>query len=215
MSGMFICVEGPDGCGKSSIIERLEETIKTICPVTTVADPGGSPFATACRKILLDATITDCDELQQVLLFTAARRSLAASIRVLLDSGYIVLSGRWVWSTYAYQGAMQGVPAAIIEYLHKTFINLDPAITILLDVSPEKAMERMLAQRGEQSVQNDRFESMSIEKRQQLRAGYFTIASENNSRIIGTDPLTLDGVYTQVTEILNANEQFVNLVGKI
>lgn len=139
--GIFVVFEGMDGCGKTTVMEKVAVTLKKSGRgVVQVRQPGGTPVAEDIRKILksTDYWSEVINPLSEYLLFAAAREQLDYNvIRQAIDSGHIVLSDRHVLSTHAYQG-MQ-IPA-IDNLVART-----PDITVFVDASLETCMERKAA----------------------------------------------------------------------
>ena len=61
--GLFITVEGPDGAGKSTLIQGLKERLeaRTAREVILTREPGGSPLAEVIREVLLDNRYGEMD----------------------------------------------------------------------------------------------------------------------------------------------------------
>lgn len=106
--GLFITVEGPDGAGKSTLIQGLKERLeaRTAREVILTREPGGSPLAEVIREVLLDNRYGEMDGRTEALLMAASRRQhIVDTILPALEAGKIVLSDRYVDSSLAYQGA--------------------------------------------------------------------------------------------------------------
>ena len=56
MPGLFITMEGPDGAGKTTVIEKLIPLLeeRTNVTITSTREPGGSRIAEDIRQIILD-----------------------------------------------------------------------------------------------------------------------------------------------------------------
>ena len=109
--GIFICFEGGEGSGKTTMATATADYLRSFGhTVEEVADPGSTPFAQKMRELLLDKSFP-CDPHQQTLLYTAARRSLAQEIETKLDEGIHVIAGRWLWSTLVYHCLLYTSPS--------------------------------------------------------------------------------------------------------
>ena len=159
--------------------------------MTTLAsrEPGGSPFAEACRTLILDNAVAPQSALAQALLFSAARADhLDASIRPALDAGTWVLCDRFADSTRAYQGAADGVDDAAIALLDRLVVaETRPDLTILLDLDPKigltRADRRRTAATPGNFIRADTFESRKLDFHQRLRAGFLAIAKAEPARV--------------------------------
>ena len=103
-------------------------------------------------------------------------------IKPSLEEGKIVITDRYIDSTYAYQGAGRGISKTLIDNLvRKTEIML-PDRTILLDLDPEVGLKRA-------SLRNelDRFESENIEFHKRLRRSFLDAADANPDRFLTVD----------------------------
>jgi dTMP kinase len=154
--GKLIVFEGAEGAGKTTQIRLLAERFGAQgLSAVAVREPGGTPVGDAIREILLDPEqqITAATE---ALLFMASRAELIArEIRPALDGGDVVLLDRFFLSTYAYQIVGRGLPEDDVRAANRlATAGLVPDLTLLLDVSPAKGLERADA-RGKR----DRIES--------------------------------------------------------
>ena len=109
------------------------------------------------------------------LLFAADRIwHIEKIIKPNLEKGYIVISDRYFESSIAYQGA-QGVDIKWIQLINKNIIS--PDITIILDISPEKSLERI-----KNREIKEKFESVDFLKK--VREIYFIIDAEKEIKNI-------------------------------
>ena len=100
---MFISIEGIDGCGKTTLCNKLSEylTKKNIDHVKTL-EPGGTLIANQIREILLHSEGLDLKS--EILLFLAARaQHVSELIKPALDQGKWVITDRYSDSFLAYQ----------------------------------------------------------------------------------------------------------------
>jgi dTMP kinase len=143
-SGKFIVVDGPDGAGKGTQLDRLEAWIRGQGGhVRRARDPGGTDIGDRIRHILLGFDLSLMDSRCEALLFMASRAQLVAEVvRPALAAGETVLCDRFISATCAYQGAI-GVPREIIIELGKLAVgDTWPHLTIVLDLPPEVGFER-------------------------------------------------------------------------
>lgn len=144
LGGKFIVIDGPDGSGKSTQIERLKSLIDAQGGRWTYAkDPGGTAIGDRIRHVLLGYDLSEMDARCETLLFMASRAQLAAQvIRPALAAGHTVVGDRYISATCAYQVAV-GVPIQDILALgHLAVGETWPDLTIVLDVPPELGFER-------------------------------------------------------------------------
>ena len=148
---MFITFEGPEGSGKSSVLNYVYEKLKEKkYKVIKTREPGGTPISEQIRNIILDKSNTALDPKAEALLYAASRRQhLVEKIWPSLKDGYIVLCDRYLDSSLAYQGGARGL--GIDEILNinnfatdKTF----PDLTILFDIDPKLGLKRIAQSRS-------------------------------------------------------------------
>ena len=176
----FITLEGPDGAGKSSQLERLAARVGGELVVTR--EPGGTAVGEGIRELLLRGASRD--PLTDALLFNAARRQLVAQvIRPALERGAVVICDRFADSTLAYQGYGAGVPLDRLRALADLATDrLTPDRTILFDLTPEAGLRRRAE--GAQS-EVTRFESADehdLAFHHRVRDGYLELAAAEPER---------------------------------
>ena len=146
MSGTFITFEGPEGAGKSTQIDRLASTFRSVgvSPLVT-REPGGTPGGEAVRAVLLDPS-TQWSPLAEALLMNAARDAhLRDVILPALAEEKVVLCDRFLDSTRAYQGGGSGLPDDIISTLERLVCSREPDLTLILDLDEAEGMARAAA----------------------------------------------------------------------
>jgi dTMP kinase len=175
--GVFITFEGIDGAGKTTQIDALEQWLKQEgVEVVRTREPGGTPLGEAIRAMLLHEGMHVTTE---TLLFFAARAEhISRVIEPALARGAWVLSDRFTDATYAYQVGAKGYPARHVEALESLVQgDLQPDHTVLFDVEPEIAAERLARAR-----ELDRFETEDVEFFRNVRQAYLTRAAQMPSR---------------------------------
>jgi dTMP kinase len=145
--GWFITIEGPDGAGKTTQVERLAGHLRASgVDVLLTREPGGTWLGEQIREVLLARTGTAAptDALTDAFLFNAARRQLVAEvIEPALSGGRSVLCARFADSTLAYQGYGAGIPLDQLRALEAVATGgLRPDLTILLDLPVEAGLTR-------------------------------------------------------------------------
>lgn len=185
MRGKFITMEGGEGAGKSTMMDRVARWLEDSGhSVVRTREPGGTELAEKLREVLLDrqnSTLSGQSEL--LLLFAARSQHLDELIRPSLQRGEWVLCDRFTDATWAYQGGGRGLPLEDIETL-ETLVHgdLQPDLTVLLDLPVEQGMERA----GKRSLA-DRFEQESMAFFQRVRAAYLERAARSPERFVVID----------------------------
>jgi dTMP kinase len=144
LGGKFIVIDGPDGAGKGTQIERLKELVSAQGGECVYAkDPGGTPIGDRIRHILLGYDLSAMDARCEALLFMASRAQLVAEVvRPAIAAGKTVLGDRFISATCAYQVAA-GFPRDEVIALGRLAVGQTwPNLTIVLDVPPEVGFKR-------------------------------------------------------------------------
>lgn len=188
MAGLFITFEGTEGCGKSTQIKALAaRLLDEGKQVLQTREPGGTPLGEAVRNLLQhDDAGTGMSPEAELLLFTASRAQLTRE-RILpaIAKGEIVLCDRFMDSTTVYQGIARQIDTEAVATINQFAVGeARPALTILIDLSPEVGMARVHAR---SDGQLDRMEQQAIEFFQAVRAGYLKLAESEPERFLVLD----------------------------
>ncbi len=210
MNGKFIVVEGLEGAGKTTAINKVLETLKThgISDIETTREPGGTPLAEQMRALVKeghpDEPLTDMAEL---LLLYAARIQLVDNvIKPALNRGAVVVGDRHDMSSQAYQGGGRGFDKALMQSLRNTVLgDFRPDFTIYMDIDPELGLSRARA-RGEL----DRIEQMKLEFFQRTRERYLELAAAEEHVAIIDASQSIEDV---ARDIQSALEQWLKHAG--
>ncbi|MBP1532126.1 MAG: dTMP kinase [Alphaproteobacteria bacterium] len=187
MHGKFITLEGGEGCGKSTqaklLIEYLQQ--KGIDTVLT-KEPGGTEVGKVLRQLLVTGDKDKFDAISECLLYYADRRiHLTQLVWPAMQSGKWVISDRYADSTEAYQyyGYNKRVDYDVLQKMYKIVAgDFKPDLTLILDIEPEKGMQRSFAKAQDMSVKELRFESRELEFHHNLRHGFLEIAKREPER---------------------------------
>ena len=140
MKGVFICIEGLDGSGKSTQAKLLTKKLcQTGYNAVFTAEPSQGKIGKFLRKRLFEQERMSTTV--EALLFAADRLEHVQNIVVpALKEGKIVISDRYVYSSLAYQGSV-GLNLAWIEAINANAQK--PDLSIFIDVAPEVVLERL------------------------------------------------------------------------
>lgn len=187
MKGLFITFEGPEGAGKTTIVEELKrytEAQGISCIYTR--EPGGISISEQIRDIILNKANTLMDGKTEALLYAASRRQhLVEKVIPALNSGKIVICDRFIDSSLAYQGYARGLTMESVMRINSFAIDeYMPDITIYLDIDPELGLSRISKNNGREINRLD-LEALDFHKK--VREGYKILIKEYPKRIIEID----------------------------
>ena len=189
MPGLFITMEGPDGAGKTTVIEKLIPLLeeRTNVTITSTREPGGSRIAEDIRQIILDVQNVEMDVRTEAILYAAGRRQhLKDRILPNLEKGNIVFCDRFVDSSLVYQGVARGIGVEEVAQLnHFATDGLEPSTTLYLDVPAEVGLERIHKARGNR--QFDRLDQEGLSFHTMVRNGYLELVEKYPERIVSID----------------------------
>lgn len=183
--GLFITLEGGDGSGKTTQAELLERWLVEQGRTTLrTREPGGTDVGVEVREIVLHHR-GDIAPRAEALLYAADRaHHVATVVRPALERGEVVIQDRYVDSSVAYQGAGRVLDPREIRGLSDWATEgLMPDLTLLLDLTPRAARERLDTAR----TRYDRLEAEAAAFHDRVRAAYLEIAEADPARIAVLD----------------------------
>ncbi len=189
LDAKFITFEGGEGVGKSTQARYLLNNLSRLAiPVIRTREPGGTAKAEAIRSFILQGKSEDWGAKAEAILFASARLDhVNELIAPSLKRGTWVISDRFHDSTRAYQGLTDGVNSDFISELEVLALNgYEPDLTILLDMNPKIAFERVSKREADVSLggHDDRFEKEDLPWHKKLREGFLEIAKNNPERFV-------------------------------
>lgn len=189
VTGTFITFEGPDGAGKTTVLQALMPKITQAVstPVVLTREPGGARLSEAIRTMILDPQNTEMDPRTEALLYAASRRQhLVEKVLPALAEGQLVICDRFVDSSVAYQGAGRMIGEDAVWQLNQfATAGLEPSLTVYLDVPSEVGLARIRQNR--QATQYDRLDQEQLDFHQRVRAAYLRLARNAPQRIVTVD----------------------------
>ncbi len=190
MAGLFITLEGIDGCGKSTQIEMLADALsrRGVEPVVT-REPGGTLMGERIRKLLSEAGNSMSAETELLLIVAARAQHVRELIGPALEAGRVVISDRYTDSSVAFQGYGRGLDLATVHEMNRFATGgLTPDLTILFDLDPALARARL--DRRTRSAAPDEVDSdldyLNREEKafhERVRNGYLRLRESDPSRI--------------------------------
>jgi dTMP kinase len=175
--GVFICIEGLDGSGKTTQAKLLTMRLAEKYNAVYTAEPSQGKIGTFIR----DCCLYEGKRLPteaEALLFAADRiEHIQNEIAPALTEEKIVICDRYIYSSLAYQGSA-GLSLAWIKTINARA--LQPDFSIYIDVSPERVLERL---QRKKSVME------TLEIQQKVRDVYLKFVDEGELiRIDGDKP---------------------------
>lgn len=172
MPGVFITLEGPDGSGKSTFINKISEYMKNkdINFIVT-REPGGTPIGEKIRNIILDNDNINMGAETEALLYAAARsQHVHEKIIPALKEGKIVISDRFLLSSLAYQGVGRGLGIENVKMINDFGLRgIYPDLILFFHVDPEVTLERKTTNGG------DRLEQEGNDFHKRVYKGYIEL----------------------------------------
>ena len=175
MKGLFIVMEGPDGSGKTTQINLLNEYLEEAgyeCLITR--EPGGTVIGEEIRQLILNPEHKEMSPVTEMLLYAASRAQLVHEvIGPALEEGKIVISDRFVDSSIVYQGIARKLGISTVSAVNAPGIGIyRPDGIFFIDLSEAEGLRRKKEQKN-----LDRMEQEGIDFHHMVSEGYRKVLS--------------------------------------
>ena len=194
--GVFITLEGPDGCGKSTQSRMLRDALAAAgYDVVRTFEPGvrHAPI----REIILDTKSSGMCGITEFLLYAADRaQDVHEVIMPALAAGRIVIGDRFFDSSIAYQGYGLGMDVEAVRAVNAIATRgLIPDLTVLLDIDPATGVARATGDRDA-----DRIEQRKLEFHASVRNAYLQMAADEPGRfrVVGVGDRSIDQIHAAI-----------------
>lgn len=184
MRGLFITLEGADGCGKSTQAAILADRIAaTGREVVRLREPGGTAVSEKIRALVLDPENSEMAPECELLLFEASRAQLVRQvIEPALARGAVVVCDRFYDSTFAYQAAGRSLAEQTIRAANALgSCGVASDRTLVLDMDTDAALSRATRDGA------DRMEAEGVAFQRRVREGYLRLVAEEPRRVRRVD----------------------------
>ncbi|MCL1988268.1 MAG: dTMP kinase [Firmicutes bacterium] len=147
--GKFIAIEGIDGSGKTTLIQKLGEYFtENQLPHKITKQPTDKETGQLIRKVLNGKVYLPEESI--ALLFAADRAvHIKEDILPKLEENVHVICDRYLYSSIAYQGT--ALPIEVVFAYNQRFF-IVPNLTIFIDTAPEECERRIAATRPNRDI---------------------------------------------------------------
>ena len=183
--GLFIVIEGGDGCGKTSVINGLKQTYKQ---ATFLREPGGTEFGEKVRDLIMNCA--EINKTTEMYLFSASRSELVQKVIIpKLNTGELIICDRFVYSSYAYQGAGAMLGEENVKMVNSFALNgIKPDLVIYLKV-----------QKSFRTGNENRLDERNADENMRIYASYDKMAQqEDNFYVLNVLDKTPEEVLSEV-----------------
>jgi len=127
--GILIVLEGGDGCGKTTVLNKIKEDYKDF---VFTKEPGDTPIGKRLRELIFE--FVDVDPITQCYLFATDRAEhIAKVIKPALQAKKVIICDRFIHSSLAYQGRLPGMTEKIINRINKAALGkVKPDLVVFL-----------------------------------------------------------------------------------
>ena len=145
--GLLVVIEGIDGAGKTTLARNLADRLVTSgYDVLSTREPTEGPFGRRIRALAASKRDRIPPDEEWRLFHEDRRIHVEEVVRPALAAGRLVVQDRSWPSTVAYQGE-RGLDRQMLRNAERR-IAPDPDILFVVDIPPDKALERINATRG-------------------------------------------------------------------
>ena len=201
--GFLVSLEGPEGAGKTSVLEALIPILEDRgIEVLSTREPGGVLIGEKIRQVILDPSHTEMDPKTELLLYIASRRQhLVEKVLPALAAGKLVIMDRFIDSSVAYQGFGRGLDKEAIDWLNEFATDgLKPDLTLYFDIEVEEGLARIAANSDREI---NRLDMEGLDLHRKVRQGYLSLLEREGNRIEKIDAsLPLDQVIENTQQLL-------------
>ncbi len=206
----FIVFEGLDGSGKSTLMNRLSQTLKDRnIDHDLTREPGGTDLGDKLRDLIVSKGPNAPTARAELLMYEASRAQLVETwIKPRLEKGQWILSDRFAASSLAFQAGGRSIKEDDVLWLNQfaTF-GLEPDLYVLLDISIEESKRRRKERQDRTGTQEDRIEAEKDDFHLRVRDQFLKLAKKNpNQWFVLAADLSTDVMLTQVIQRLKDSQ---------
>ena len=146
--GVFISLEGIDGCGKTTQRDQVKTLMEDLGFETLLTrEPGGCPISEKIRELLLSVQNSEMTDTAEALLYAASRaQHVHDVIAPALEAGKAVICDRFVDSSLAYQGGGRELGLDTVwQYNEAGVHGVMPGATVYFRIDHETSLSRRFA----------------------------------------------------------------------
>jgi dTMP kinase len=183
--GAFLTVEGLDGSGKGTQMDRLSDVLdRWGFELVHSREPGGTPIGEKIREILLDKENTGMTAETEALLYAASRaQHVREKILPAVAEGKVILCDRYLDSSVAYQGGGRQLGIDEVLAINAPAVgDAKPDLTVYMEIGHRKALERRCA-----VSEPDRMEMEADSFHARVEEGYHQLIARDPDRFIVVD----------------------------
>ncbi len=176
--GCLITVEGIDGAGKSTQVERLTALLDARRHhVVATREPGATALGRELRRIVLGRELALTPDAELLLFLADRAEHVATVIAPALAAGSIVVCDRFADSTVAYQGhGRRRDLDRVRRWNAESGAGVVPDLTLLLDCP-------IALGAGRRQRETDRYQVLDAEFHERVRAGFLAEAAAAPDRV--------------------------------
>jgi dTMP kinase len=181
-AGVFVCLEGGEGSGKSTQSRLLRDALTGAgYTVLLTFEPGDTVVGRELRRIVLSPETGALADRTEALLYAADKAEHVETLVLpALARGEVVVTDRYVDSTLAYQGAGRSLDVSEVERVARWATqDLRPHLTVVLDLEPEAGLGRF--------EERDRIEGESLAFHQRVRDAFVAMAKADPDHYLVLD----------------------------
>lgn len=185
MKGLLIVFEGPDGSGKTTVLEKVyNKLMQDGYDIYKFREPGGTEISEKIREIILDNENVEMSARCEALLYAASRAQLVEEkLRPLLEKGSIILCDRFVMSSILYQGIGRGLGIDEVKNINDFAIGeIRADLTLFLNIDYKTAIDRK-----RRNFVSDRLENEDDSFHKKTYDGYIDLSKKFKDEIIPID----------------------------
>lgn len=200
MEGKFITLEGPDGSGKSTIINLIGQYLRDRkIPHVLTREPGGTEIGEKIRKIIIDIDNKNMGPEAEALLFAASRsQHVHEKIMPAIQDGKVVVCDRFLLSSLAYQGVGRNLGIENVKAINEFGLRgIVPDLILFFHVDPELTLLRKTKEGG------DRLEEEGQVFHRDVYSGYMELLEKYPDNIVMINAAkAVEDVYDQTIKAL-------------
>lgn len=185
MNGKLIVFEGPDGSGKTTVLERVyNKLLEDGYEIYKFREPGGTEISEKIRDIILDNDNFKMSSRCEALLYASSRAQLVdEKLRPLLKKGALILCDRYILSSMLYQGIGRSLGIDKIKSINNFAVgDISADLTLFLNIDYKTALERK-----RKNFVSDRLENEDDSFHKKTYDGYMKLSKMYKDEIVSVD----------------------------